>query len=266
MASEMSRKVIINADDFGLTRSVSDGIIQSCKSGLVRSTSVLSNMFQSDDIDALRWCDTLDYGIHLNLTVGQSFLPHAKIKSLTLESGEFHKRRSPERIVNDYGFVVFDDADPKEILDELTAQIEWFLSFNLKASHLDSHHHIHADEKVLAAVIELAKEYNLPVRSISDSMRNLLRAKGIPTNDHFEGGFFGSESITKDNLTTILRNLPDGVTEVMTHPGLVSDELRSVSGYCDERETELEVITDDALLEEVFSFGVELIGWKDLVL
>lgn len=262
----MARKVILNADDFGLTRSVSDGIIKSCRSRLVRSTSVLANMFRSDDIDALKWCDTLDCGIHLNLTVGQSFLPHAKIKSLTLESGEFHKRKSPGRIVNDYGFVVFDDADPKEILNELTAQIEWFLSFGLKPSHLDSHHHIHADEKVLAAIIELAQEYKLPVRSISDSMRNHLRANGIPTNDHFEGGFFGPDSITKENLTTILRNLPDGVTEIMTHPGLISDELRAISGYCDEREAELEVITDDALLEEVFSFGIELIGWKDLVL
>jgi predicted glycoside hydrolase/deacetylase ChbG (UPF0249 family) len=262
----MARKVIFNADDFGLTQSVSDGIFQSYKSGLVRSTSVLSNMFQIDDIETLRFCDKLDYGIHLNLTVGHSILPHAKVKSLTQISGEFHKRRSPQRAVDDYGFVVFDDADPEEILDELTAQIEWFRSFGFNPSHLDSHHHIHADENVLSAVIKLAREYKLPVRSINEAMRERFHAEKIPTNDHFENRFFGADSITKDNLTAILRNLPDGITEIMAHPGLVSDELRAISGYCNEREVELKVLTDDALIEEVFSFGVELIGWKDIVL
>ncbi len=260
----MTMQLIIHADDYGLTRSVSKGIIRAYLDGVVTSTSVMINLAQKAEIIELLENPSLDIGVHLNLTVGKSVLPKEKIPHLVDKNGYFHKRKTRERPVNDEGIVIFDDVPVEEIILEMETQIQHFCGFGLEPTHLDTHHHIHADPKVLEAVIFSASNHNLPLRTINSEMREKVRSRGVRTNDYFEGRFFGLNSINLQNLTNIFADISDGVTELMCHPGEFSDELRDISGYVDERQSELDVLINPELPVLINDEGIELINWRNL--
>lgn len=260
----MAKQLIIHADDYGLTRSVSKGIIRAHQDGVVTSTSVMINLAQRADIIELQENPNLDIGVHLNLTVGKSVLPKEKIPHLVDKNGLFHKRKSEKRPVNDEGVVIFDNVPAMEIFLEIETQIRHFLGFGLNPNHLDTHHHIHADPKVLEVIIGSALAYDLPLRTINPEMREKVRSRGVRTNDYFDGRFFGTDSINLQNITNIIADISDGVTELMCHPGEVSDELGEISGYVDERLTEFNVLINPELRALITKESIELISWCNL--
>jgi len=260
----MTKKLIIHADDYGLTRSVSKGIIQAHLNGVVTSTSVMINLAQRVDIIELLENPNLDIGVHLNLTVGKSVLPKEKVPHLVDGNGYFHKRKTAKRSVSDDGVVAFDDVPIEEIIIDMETQIQHFVGFGLTPTHLDTHHHIHANPKVMDAIIFCATNSNLPLRTINPTMRDFVRSKGVRTIDFFEGGFFGPDSINLPNMSPIFADISDGVTELMCHPGEVSDELRNISGYADERQNELDVLIQPEMLGFINDERIELIGWRDI--
>ncbi|MBU1024251.1 ChbG/HpnK family deacetylase [bacterium] len=261
----MTKKLIVNADDYGLVSSVSEGIIHSHLNGIVTSTTALINIASDADISRLKSISTLNAGVHLALTAGQSTLSKNKIPNL-VDDGNFFRRKSKNRPVDDYGTLVFENVPEDEIRREFESQIEKFSAKGLRPSHLDTHHHIHANEKILDAVISVAIEYNLPVRSINQEMRDKIRSAGVGTNDFFTGNFFGMKNINPQNLMLILSEPGDGITELMCHPGFLSDQLKQVSGYSKERPIEMEVLTGDRLLESISTMNFELISWLDVML
>lgn len=260
----MAKQLIINADDYGLTRSVSKGIIKAHRNGVVTSASVMINLAQRADIIELLENPSLDIGIHLNLTVGKSILPKERIPHLVDKNGYFHKRKTEKRPVNDDGVVNFDDVPVEEIFLEMETQIRHFWGYDLKATHIDTHHHIHAAPKVLDVIIVSALSQDLALRTINPEMMEKVRSRGVRTTDYFEGRFFGADSINLQNLATILADTSDGVTELMCHPGELSDELGEISGYADERNTEFDVLINPELHALIKKEGIELINWRDL--
>jgi len=260
------RNLIVHADDYGLTQSVSNGIIRAHREGIVKSTSVLANMASDEELEILAHTPSLDVGIHLTLTKGRSVLPKEEIPYLVDENGYFHKRHSKERPVKKNGFIDFTSAPEDEILIEFETQLLKLRNADIEPSHIDTHHHAHSDARIFLAVLHMAFEHRLAVRSISLEMREILRNKEIRTNDNFEGGFFGAKSITLRNLEKIINELSSGVTELMCHPGEISNELREISGYVEEREMELKVLIDPELAKVVKSSNVRLIGWHEIML
>lgn len=259
----MAKKLIINADDYGLTRSVSEGIIRAHRDGVVTSTSVMINLAQRVDVIELLENPSLDIGVHLNLTVGKSVLPKEKIPHLVDENGHFHKRKTTRRPVNDDGVVLFDDVPIEEIILEMETQIRHFIGFGLTPTHLDTHHHIHANPKVMDAIIFSAINSNLPLRTINPEMRDEVRSKGIRTTEFFEGRFFGLDLVNLKNMATIFADISDGVTELMCHPGEVSDELKAISGYVDERQAELDVLIKPDMLGFINDERIHITNWHD---
>lgn len=262
----MTKKLIINADDYGLMSSVNKGIVQSYLKGIVTSTSVLINLASDDDISGLKLITALETGIHLTLTVGRSTLSNNEIPNLVDINRNFHLRKSKNRPVDEDGTVHFDDVPEDEIKREFDSQIKLFLSNGLTPSHLDTHHHIHMDEKVLDALISVAIEYSLPVRSVNPKMRDKIRSAGVHTNDFFIGDFFGMDNITTENLKSIFAELDDGVSELMCHPGYLTNRLKVISGYSNERPIEMEVLTNDSIAKAAKTMGIELISWSDVML
>jgi predicted glycoside hydrolase/deacetylase ChbG (UPF0249 family) len=94
-------------------------------------------------------------------------------------------------------------------------------------------------------------------------MGPLLRREGIATTDCFEEGFFDAGA-TQDSLLALLRALPEGTTELMCHPAVVDDELRTTSGYALPRARELAVLTSAAAREAVRARGIALVGFAAL--
>ena len=151
-----------------------------------------------------------------------------------------------------------------EIRAELEAQIHVFQVLARKPpTHLDSHHHAALHPAIAPVFAAVARGMSLPVRASSDEARRDLRAAGVRTPDRFFDGFH-AEGVSFETLERILEAVPDGVSELMCHPGRVDEELKGGSTYVAEREWEIEVLCDPGVRQRVRSLGIELVGFGAL--
>jgi len=131
-------------------------------------------------------------------------------------------------------------------------------------THFDSHHHVHREvPAVFDAILAVAWETGLPVRSASPAMTEQLKREEVPTPDHFVGDFY-AEGATLNDLIGIVEDLPVGTSELMCHPAVVDAELRATSGYAEPRARELDALTNPAVRQAVQRSGVRLISFGQL--
>ena len=245
-------KIIINADDFGLSPSVNKGIVECFQKGLISSATVMMNTPYTDDaIKLIKKHKLTNIGIHLNLTYGKSVLPASEVPSLVDENGIFH-------YVCMLGYYT-QYLDAKK---ELRAQIEKFLATGLKPTHLDHHHYFNEIPNILKAYLELAQEYNLPVRSMDENARNLAREMGLKTTDEFSFAFHGNgvDISTFDVLKSLFWN-KDITLELLTHVGYIDDYTREQTNYL-VREDEIKVLQQAK--DSGYFENIEMISFKDL--
>jgi len=230
------KKLIVNADDYGYTPGVVDGILKAHHEGVVTSTTILIN---SPHLEAalakLKSAPKLDLGLHLNITWGKPVSSPDKVRSLIGENGNFIRRTQ------------FEDVDLDEVGLEWRAQVAKARGQNIKLTHLDTHHHTHRHPALLDIIAEIAGEEKLAVRSQEPWIRDYLRANHIPTPDYFIEDFYGEGKTTLTHLEDLLRFIPDGFTEVCCHPAIVDEELRKTSSYNNPRNEELAVLTSPEL-------------------
>jgi predicted glycoside hydrolase/deacetylase ChbG (UPF0249 family) len=278
----MTKQLIVNGDDYGRTEGVTQGIIRAHREGIVTSTTVMMNMPQVEE--AQRLADDYPYlamGVHLVFTAWRPLLPPAEVPSLVNEDGHFHSQEAilaqPHRI------------DTNELKAELRAQIERLRASGHEPDHLDCHHFVHIYPPFFVVYVELAEEYGLPIRlpfppeeewgeaaaSMSmaqglpaDLLReiarqdiSLVQARGIPHPDHFIRSFYGEETLTLGSLLGIIEGLPEGISELMTHPGLPDEKLLARSTYAKERERELELLCHPRVKERIGELGIELVNF-----
>ena len=227
-------KVILNADDFGFSNSVNKGIVECYLDGRITSTTLMMNTPYTDQaIKLAKENNIKNIGIHLNLTYGKSVLPREDIPSLVDEKGVFH-------YVCMLGYYT-QYVDAKK---ELRAQIEKFLKSGLKPTHLDYHHYFHEIPNILKAYLELAKEYNLPVRSMSKEARKITRDMGLTTTDLFSFDFHNS-GVSLETLQELHDRFAnqDVSMEIMTTVGYIDEYTASQTGYL-AREMEMSVLKE----------------------
>ncbi len=242
--------LIVNGDDFGLTRGVNRGVIRGFTHGILTSTSTMVNMpaFLHAVIEGKKH-GGLAMGLHLNLTYGRPVSPASGVKSLTDSCGSFVKNP----------LHVLENGLGEEIFLELSAQTRKFLETGLCPSHIDTHHHLHVSEKILPHVGRIAKELKVPVRSLE---RDALLEKGIKQGAFFQPYFAGYGGVGK--LLEILECLPGGITEIPCHPGYVDDELMELSSLNCLRENELQAITNEQVKNKVGELKIMLTNYKKL--
>lgn len=230
----MARRLIVNADDFGLTAGVSRGILDAHRRGIVTSATVMVNMPVHADLDAEAAASGLGLGLHFNLTWGAPLSAPSAVASLVDAEGRFAKDLA----------ALGERARPDEVRREAEAQIEAFrLRFGRLPSHLDSHHHAHRLPRVLDGVVDVVTAAGLPLRSQDAGIRAGLRRRAVATPDHFLGGDGAEPYWTTARLLDDLAGLPLGLTELMCHPGYF-DETLAYSRYGRQREVELAALCD----------------------
>ncbi len=245
------RRLIVNADDFGLTAAVSRGILAAHHRGIVTSTTVLVNRSVDRDLVRRARDEGLPLGLHVNLTLGT---PITDGRSLVDVEGRFV--RDPRRATA--------QAIPEEAEREVDAQVERFIDLVGRAPvHLDSHHHVGLYSPVREAMLGAARRLGVPVRSEDDAARARARSLGLRTPDHFIGGSGPDPYWTLARTLDHLRRLPDGTSEFMTHPGFFDDEL-AFSRYARQREVEMVGLGGAAARGAVAALGIELISFAAL--
>jgi predicted glycoside hydrolase/deacetylase ChbG (UPF0249 family) len=243
--------LIVNADDYGYTPSVSEGIRLAHRQGIVSTTSVMMTMPAAvTELGRLKTeTPTLGVGVHLTVTEGRPYrLPQFwEAKELARELAE---------------------VDGEELRAEWQAQIEALLATGLPLTHLDSHHHAaYRHAKALAVLFDLARTYRVPVRNpypIGDSRADALAGaffeSGVRHPQRFVDVF--DKPPFAAALSTALAALPVGLTEIMCHPGLVDDELRKASpSGAGARAEELAVLVDPAARQALERFGIRLVSF-----
>ena len=245
-------RVVINADDFGLTEGVCRGIVKAIHAGGVTATTAMVCVPGAAE-RLRRWSSEIEehIGAHLQLTGGAPILPPRRVPSLVGDDGKFPARR---RQIN--------APRIEEVLAEWQAQIEYLLRSGIQPTHLDSHHHVHGLPEAFPAFCELAKRYSLPARSLHADMTRALHAAGVACVNQTLTSWYGGELSVK----SLVRVLEEGTHayprtenfELMCHPGLADENLPSLSRYVSEREVELSVLCDAHLQHELAVAGFQL--------
>ncbi len=248
------KRLIVNADDFGRTAGINRGIARAHDEGIVTSTTLMVGYPAASEAAALaKSRPALGVGLHVALTGGASVLPPAQLPTLVDQNGRLPAK--PEGLRK---------AHPRELMAEARAQVRRFRELvGRLPTHFDSHHHSHELPAVLEVLVTLSWETGRPVRSPSAQVRERLRSETILTNDHFIDAFYDGGA-TLENLITLLGRLGDGTTELMCHPAVVDDELRSTSGYTEPRARELEALTHADARATIQALGIQLVNYDAL--
>ena len=244
------KQLIVNADDLGRTEGINEGVFDAHRRGIVTSATLMVNYPAARRVAALsRDRPDLGIGLHVALTGGTPALPAERVPSLVDEGGRLPGKPA--------GLAA---ADPGEILAEVRAQLRSFREImGRDPTHFDSHHHSHREvPAVLEAIVSVAWETGLPVRGAGPQVADRLRREGVPTPDHFIEEFY-DEGATLSELVRIVEGLPLGTSELMCHPAVVDEELRSTSGYAEPRTRELDALTPAEARRAVQRSGVRLL-------
>lgn len=245
--------LIVNGDDFGFSPGVNQGIQQAHRAGILTSTTVMVNLAFAGQIrEAAAENPGLGVGVHLNITYGRPLLPAPKVNSLLGAGGAFLR---PE--------AGFGKVNPDQVKEEWRAQVELMLSWGIRLTHLDSHHHVHTWPELREVITEIAQAYGLPVRYTDQPTRQSLFDRDIRVTHGFIGDFYG-EQATVDKLLEVIASLPEGVSELMCHPAVVDQELVSHSSYTQPRNQELESLCSPQVAAELRNLGIMLINYGDL--
>jgi chitin disaccharide deacetylase len=225
----MTRRLIVNSDDLGLSAGVNRGIAHAHEHGIVTSASLMVRAPHAPD--AARYAHD-----HPALSVG-----------LHVDLGEW--RYTGEAWIAAYEVVPLDDAGA--VRAEIDAQLERFQQLlGRPPTHLDSHQHVHREPPARDVVLAHGRRLGVPVRELTPGIR-------------YEGGFYGQaahgepwpQGIAPESLCALLRELPEGTTEFGCHPGL-GDE--SGSSYAGERDVETATLCDVRVLAALAEEGIEL--------
>lgn len=266
------KKLIVNADDFGLTRSVTDGIIKCYKDGIVRSASFIVNTdafeYSAEQINKFQG---LDIGIHITW-VGEDY-PVAQDVISSVNGKNFYKNWKLVILNRLLGRLKLKDAER-----EARAQIEKLLKSGIQPSHIDSHQHLHLFPGFTEIIIQLAREYKIPfircpvtkrtryfyLNFLSNRQRNILRKENFPAQPESFGFEWGGRfSIAA--LSTIVKNLPSGVSELIVHPGYEDEYLHKKYRWGYNWRKELDCLESEEAKKLLKEHNVILTSFRELL-
>lgn len=276
-------RLIVHADDFGLSEKINTGVLQAHRSGILTSASLMPTGIAFDHaIQICKSTPTLDIGIHLTLVEERPQSAETAIPSLLAGNGHFH-----DHITTFIRHYAYRKISLDEVRQELDAQINRVLKEGISVSHLDSHQHVHMLPGIRRVVGDLANHYSIPsvrypkerfapymlskrgnlgrlVQLLTlNTFCHLSDTRGSIRPDHFFGFFFGG-NLTTENIWKILEHLPlDGTCELMCHPGNHDAEgQHNHWGY--HWQDELDALTNPDVRKYLNENNIQLISYAEL--
>lgn len=283
------RRLIINADDFGLTAGVNRAILEANKNGIVTSATLMANSSAFDDAVRLGHSSTLGIGCHIVLIDGSPVSAPHQISSLIPDSHNF------ETSLPSFAFrAMRGTINPAHVEIETAAQIRKLQAAGIQPSHIDTHKHAHIFPQILRPVLRAAKACG--VRAIRNPFGRIafssvaaqpklwkrygelallnpfarqffsaIRAEDMITPDG-SLGIAATGSLDERMFRMIIDNLPDGTWEFVTHPGYNDSDLDGVrTRLRQSRETELRLLTSHAARDCLRRNGIELISYREML-
>lgn len=282
------RLFIVNADDYGLCHSTNNAIQKLLTEGVVSSATIMMPCGWARE--AALWSARhkhLDIGVHLTFTSEWD----------TLKWGPVNRSGPADSLVTEEGYFPKDvktferQAEPEQVRAELEAQVRMALQLGVRLTHADNHmgslYGLQTGRHFLNETLEVCAKYGLPFRL----PRNLLLEngqiapaglarqarkhaeeadeKGVVVLDYLLGLPFRADQdetfdMLKSQMIALLRNLHAGVSEIIIHPSLVTEELRAFHDSPLRRGMELELFRDRDIQETIRTEGLIPIRWREL--
>ena len=286
------RRLIINADDFGLTQGVNRAIVEAHRHGEVTSATLMANGQAFDDaIERAKSESRLSIGCHVVLVDG---LPvRGPQQTATLSDKEFPDGRFYQSLNSFTLRAVGGCIDADEIEAEVTAQIRKLQAAGVAVSHMDTHKHTHIFPQVLRPLLRAARACGVPavrnpfgpvrfsslakypslwkrysqvavLNRLGGRFRKSVTEAGMLTTDGTVG-IVATGAMDHDLFGSIVDSLPKGTWELVCHPGYNDAALANVrTRLRQSRVEELQLLTSREAREIVDRSGVQLISYRDL--
>lgn len=270
------RRLIVNADDFGLSHSVNQAVIRAHREGILTTASLMVNEPGFDEaVKLAKENPALGVGLHLTLLMGHSALPPEKIPGLVNARSEFSN--SPVGVGMNY---FFKRGLREQLRAEIHAQFEKFRATGLPLDHVNGHLHLHLHPVVFKILMAEAEKFgirrmrltrepfwldvplargNRLYRSshaaiyffLSRAAQSALRQKKV-RHPHRVFGLLQNARVTEDYILKLLPVLPPGDSELYSHPSL------------DKFKHEFDGLVSPRVKEQLIELGIELIRYQDL--
>lgn len=247
------KKLILVADDFGLTQGVNDGIIDAYENGILTEMSIMMDSPGTLNAIAKAKSDSIrNIGLHITLNdiVGTGIYMRT----------------------NDY-IQLLETADAKTLSSRVNDEIKKFEdALGMTPTHINGHHNCHLHPKVIETVAEYSVRNSIYVRKKRDftdghdaglNMNEFLAYSGVKVTDYIFEHIKGSYQESFDGFIKDLENLKEeSVTELFFHPGFVDDELRSYSSLLEGRERDVKLLKDVEFKSKLVGMVFELGGFR----
>lgn len=284
------RYLVINADDFGLSAEVNEGILMAHEKGLLTSTSLMANgpMF-SQAVHMSKQAPNLGVGVHFNLVRGKPVSQLQEVNLLVDKRGFF-----PGTVASAINRLVKNSKALDQAEFECVAQVERVIEAGIRPTHIDSEKHIHMYPPLFRRVAKVAIARQIKwIRIVNEGdnffkfqprgtqvakslllsffaliCRKRVEKAGLMSSDFFYGVLHAGNMVN-EIYKNIFEKLHKGVTEIICHPGFESEgNPNSDLGrfFLDNtRKDELDSLLDKGLMQKLHSRKIRLINFGDLL-
>lgn len=265
MYNEVMKKLVIVADDFGLTDGVSRGCVDAHLNGILQELSLMVGApGMRVGLELVRQHRIANVGIHITLN-------DMSITGKYLRTPQYHdflESTSPQTL-------------QRLAKDELTKFED---TLGRLPTHVNSHHNVHLHPKVRDFIIAYCLDNRLPMRRAFklsdgndsgatdqndiDQVNALLRGSGVITTDAIVDEINGEYDFVKQSLIKKLAQLPDDVStvEMLTHPAFIDDKLKEFSSLVIPRERDRLLLQDKEFGAEIAKSGCEIHPYRQLLI
>lgn len=271
------RYIIVNADDFGMSKEVNEGIKQGIDAGVITSVSVMVNMpFFIDAVEFLQKHKEITVNLHFNITQNQPVLKHVKYNSLINANKEFFP------LYDVLPRILLKKSNDQHIADELLAQFTKLAHTGLNIQGIDSHQHVHLIPKVHRLIMDLAKKNDISgirgqrfhphhalftLQHLSSGKQCIIllgfiinallsRSSTYRSDNLFDLDWEKKKNIQK--FIDYLKNVPTGITEIICHPVITTNEI--TSSLLQSRQKTLKLLLNSRVQKILKSGDVQLVS------
>lgn len=276
------KQLVVTADDLGLHEKMNEGSIRAHRDGIVTAVSLVANGRAFDHaVDLVRDEPALDAGVHLTFVEEVPLSPRSEVPSLLDDGGTFLPSFRSFSVRYLYGGVDLD-----ELTLELRSQIERVLRAGLMIRHINSHQHLHLFPRIFERVLGLAEEFRIPnvrlaedyprtgahdvrtmsirvLSTMSARARNRWKGRTVTSMNDRAIGILRAGHLSEPHLLALLDSV-DGVTELVTHPGIETSEIRKVYDWGYEWDEETAALCDPRVRNAMAEKGIGLTRFSEL--
>ena len=279
---ENVKVIILHADDAGMCEEANIATQYYLENDFIQSAAIMVPCPAAEEM--IKWAvenPAKDVGVHLTLTSEwktwrwSTLVDSTEVPGLLDPEGKMW-RSVPEVVMN---------ATPEEVEKEVRAQIEKFMAAGIKPGHIDTHMGtLYAHPDLVKVFFKVAEEYGIPANAIDLSDSTVVagfRAQGYPLDEHViqmaneytlpKLDFFTSVpngdtyENKKENFKQLIKSLKPGLTEIIFHPSVESENLKSITGSWQQRVWEAQLFADHEMIAFFKEEGIIFTNWKEIM-